>query len=59
MFPQDFLLKICLCFATEPACCGQSLADATVAGGRVQHGQGAETSELAPKLQDSFKGSQF
>ena len=27
--------------ATEPACCGQSLADATVAGGRVQHGIGS------------------
>ena len=39
MFPQDFLLKICLCCVTEPACCCQSLADATVAGGKVQHGR--------------------
>lgn len=33
MFPQDFLLKISFSSATEPAYCGQSLADATVTGG--------------------------
>lgn len=37
MFPQDFLLKICFCCMTEPACCCLSLADATMAGGTVQH----------------------